>query len=561
MPSLLQRVVTSPLLLLALAAAVAVALLSLPLRLPIGPNYWDIYTYVDTAYRMSVGQVPHVDFFVPVGSLGYGLYVIITRLFPEAHTLLSVHFSILLVALPIMAVVASEADRRSRFEAVALVLPFIFFGLLPVNGIELYPSPGFDGYGNYNRHTALLLYVLAATLLYVEKRALATALGVVLLGLMFMTKVTGLVIGIGLMIHAACAGRLSWRGAAIGLVIVAVPLAYFQLRYGLVVAYVEDIIQIISVNTGVLLPRVLTVLSTKFGAVGAAVLLIAVAIWHDRTRIADGLRGLAGGEKVRSIQSLVDLVPLWILSLLIGGAVFETQNTGSHEFIMVWPAILLLFRSMALPYERRDVVMLILIAATTLPTVISIGHRAARAMASAPKYEAVQVPLLGPVGRVSAKPEIMRQSRAMLAHYPMARGSYELFAKRGVLPSYILFSEIDFQVSWLVSVQEAAEALLAYERVNGKRFNRIASMDFVDPFPVILKREPLRDMSIGNDPERTLMKLHERAIREIAAADVILLPKCPATTARNTIADAYAPSLAGRRLVSLTPCFQMLVKD
>jgi hypothetical protein len=130
-----------------------------------------------------------------------------------------------------------------------------------------------------------------------------------------------------------------------------------------------------------------------------------------------------------------------------------------------------------------------------------------------------------------------------------------------VLPSYILFSEIDFQVSWIVSVEEAARALLAYEETNGKRFNRIAAMDFVDPFPVMLKREPLKDMSIGNDPDRTLMKLHERAIREIATADAILLPKCPVTQARNAIADAYAPSLAGRRIVALTPCFQMLVKD
>jgi hypothetical protein len=68
-------------------------------------------------------------------------------------------------------------------------------------------------------------------------------------------------------------------------------------------------------------------------------------------------------------------------------------------------------------------------------------------------------------------------------------------------------------------------------------------------------------MSIGNDPERTLMKLHERAVAEIASADAILLPKCPVTQARNAIAEAYAPSLAGRRTVALTSCFQMLVKD
>jgi hypothetical protein len=557
----LARVATSPQLILAATVAAAVALLALPLRLPLGPNYWDIYTYVDTAYRMSVGQVPHVDFFVPVGSLGYALYVAVTQLFPQAHTVLSVHFSILLVAAPIMAVVAHQADKRSRLEAVALVLPFAFFALIPINGLELYPSPGFDAYGNYNRHTALLLYVLAAVLLFVEKRGLATLLAVILLGLIFMTKVSGFAIGLGLMIHAAVAGRLSARGGLAGLGLTLVPLLYLQVRYGLVTAYVEDIVQLVSVNTGSLLPRVLTVLSTKLDVVAAAGLLAVIATWRERDRIAGFLRGRGGDGLLTGLRRIADLTPVWIMSLLIGGAVFETQNTGSHEFIMLWPALLLLFRGMDIPYERRDALVLVLIAATTLPTVISIAHRALRSVVSAARYEPVQAPLLGPVGRVSVKPEIMRQSRAMLAHYPTARASYELFAKRNVLPSYILFSEIDFQVSWLVSTEEAARALLEYEAANGKRFNRIATMDFVDPLPVMLKRQPLRDMSIGNDPDRTLMKLHERAIREIADADAILLPKCPVTYSRNAIADAYAPSLAGRRLVALTPCFQMLVKD
>jgi hypothetical protein len=552
--ALLLRFATSPLLALALAAALAAALLATPLRLPLGPNYWDLYTYVDTAYRMSWGQVPHVDFFVPVGTLGYALYVAVMRVFPEAHTLLAVHFAVLIVAMPLMALVAWEAGKRSRIEAIALTLPFILFGLIPINGQELYPSPGFDGYGNYNRHAALMLYVLTAAVLYVETRWKAAAISVVLLGLLFMTKVTGLLVGLGIVIHAAVAGKLSWRGAAIGAALVAAALAAVQIRYGLVTAYVEDIVQIVGVNTGFLLPRVMTVLSTKFDVVAAAGLLALVVLWRSRSSILEALRD-------RSISRLADQDAVWIASLLLAGAVYETQNTGSHEFIMLWPILLRLFHRIGLPYGRGEALMLLLIAATALPTPIAILHKTMRAAISAAKYEPVKAPLIGPIGRVSAKPEIMLQSRAMLAHYAAARTSYELLAKRNVLPSYILFSEIDFQVSWLVSVEEAARALLAYEQASGKRFNRIAAMDFVDPFPVMLAREPLKDMSIGNDPDRTLMKLHERAIREIASADAILLPKCPVTQARNAIAETYAPSLAGRRLVALTPCFQMLVKE
>jgi hypothetical protein len=546
---------------LALLAAAVLALLSLPLRLPIGPNYWDLYTYVDTAYRWNLGQIPHVDFFVPVGSLGYALYALVTKAFPAAHTLLAVQYAILIVALPLMAVVVHDAARRSRAEALALAIPFVIFALIPINGQALYPSPGFDGYGNYNRHIALLLYVLAANLLFVEDRAKAAVIAVVLLAAMFMVKVTGFVVGALLVAHAVLAGRLSLRWAAIAAALVAAMLGIVQWRTGLVSAYVADIVQLVGANTGSLLPRIFTVLSTKLDVIAPAGALVLALCWKTRMDWIADLKAVITERSLPALQNLLNADWLWLLSLILAGAVFETQNTGSHEFILIWPALLLLFRTIPLSLEPRHAALLALIAAAALPTPVSVIHRAARAIASAPGYEAVPAPLLGPLGRVSAKREIMLQSRALLAHYPSERAAYESFAKRNVLPSYILFSEIDFQISWLVSTQQAAEAVLAYEKANYRFFKRIVTFDFVDPLPVILGREPLKDMSIGNDPERTLMKLDERAKAEIASADAVLLPLCPVLNSRIAIANAYAPSLQGRRLVALTPCFNMLVRE
>ena len=59
---------------LALAVAIAAILLSLPLRVPIGAMYWDLVVYFDAANRIFTGQVPTVDFFAPVGPLGYYLF-------------------------------------------------------------------------------------------------------------------------------------------------------------------------------------------------------------------------------------------------------------------------------------------------------------------------------------------------------------------------------------------------------------------------------------------------------------------------------------------------------
>jgi hypothetical protein len=558
---LISHLTRSPLALLVLVGVMAIALLIPPLRLPIGANYWDLYTYVDTVYRMRLGQVPHVDFFVPVGSLGYALFDLVSRIFPKAHPLLAIHFSLLILTLPIMAVVANEACKRSQGVALALVIGFALFALVPMNIIELYPSPGVDAYGNYNRHGALLLMVLAAVLLFVDNRRVAAWLTVVLLAALFMIKITGFLVGLVIVIHAGIAGRLSLRGAIEACFPVALILGLLEWRFALITAYIEDIAELARMNTGYLLPRVLTVLSLKFNVIAPALILISALIWRDRAAIMASI----ARPSLLSLRSLANRDAAWLISLLAAGAVYETQNTGSQEFILLWPALVRLFRKLPvkLPalWRRQDMLLLLLIAATALPTPVILLHRTARVVASMPTYATVEAPLMGPFGFVSAKPDVLRHSRGMLAHYAMARTSYEQLAKRGILPSYILFSEMDFQVSWMISVQEAAEALLAYEKLNNKRFERIVTLDFVDPLPVMLGRTPLLDMSIGNDPTRTLMKLNPRATAEIRRSDAILLPKCPPTDARNAIADAYSFALEGRRVVALTPCFTMMVRD
>ncbi len=557
MMSILLNRTCAPLALLTLTGLLAALIMLLPLRLPIGANYWDLYTYIDTVYRMRLGQVPHVDFFVPVGVLGYTLYDVTSRIFPAAHPLFSVHYSLLHVTLPIMAIVAHHASKRSQGEAVALVIGFALFALIPMNIVELYPSPGVDAFGNYNRHAALLLMVLATVLLFVDNRRVASWLTMLLLAALFMTKITGFLVAIVIVIHAGIAGRLSVRGMVEGSLPIILLLGLAEWHWSLISAYVDDIAALARMNTGYLLPRVLTVLSLKFNVIAPALVLMAALIWRDRTPIIASL----ARPSLLSLRSLANRDAAWLLTLLAAGAVYETQNTGSQEFILLWPALVRLFRKLPAPWRKEHAVLLALVAATTLPTPITLLHRTARVVASAPVYDRVEAPLMGPFGRVSAKPDVLRHARGMLAHYSMARASYELLAKRGILPSYLLFSELDFQTSWVLSVEEVAEALLAYEKLNNRRFERIATLDFVDPLPVMLGRTPLLDMSIGNDPTRTLMKLNARAEAEIRRADAILLPKCPPTDARNAIASAYTFALEGRRVVALTPCFTMMVRD
>jgi hypothetical protein len=526
--------------------------LALKLRLPIGPNYWDTDVYLDAIHRIGLGQWPSLDFFAPVGPLGYGLAAGLKRLFPQAQPMLLANWAVLPVALPAMALIATDVARRSRTRALALLLPFLLFAALPVNLHELYPLPGFDGYGHYNRHIALLLYALVAALLFVDGRLRQTGLVAGLMLALFLFKITGAVAGAMLVGYAVLAGRLRLREATLAAALVLAALALLDLATGIVRAYLRDILILVSLNTGTLLPRFLTVASVKFNVVGPCLALagaLAVAAWRARPR-----PGLAG------LRALLASPLGWLVACLAALTFFETQNTGSLEYIGLWPVLLLVLAE----WRRRDEAMrplvLVLALAVALPSLVIFVERSARALLGAPTYAGLDLPGLGPLGRVSAKAELLERAQAMLAHYAGQQESYREMLRRRLMPSAILYSEPDYQLTWLMEIDQGAAALKAWEAANGRRLDGLYTLDFVDPLSWILDRRPPRHVPIGLDPSRSNPALTPEALQELAATDAILAPKCPPTPARRMIAEHFAPALAGRRLVALAPCWDMYLK-
>jgi hypothetical protein len=538
-----------PWLWLALFLAAIAALLSLPLTLPIGANYWDLAVYLDGAHRLVQGQLPHRDFFAPVGGLGYALFWVIQMLAPQAHPLLVVQWSVLLLALPPLACVVAVVDRTSRLTALALLLPFLLFAGLPINGVELYPSPGFDAVGNYNRQACLLLYALTATLWLLPKGSLKLALAGWLLLALFGIKITGFVVGFGFVLHATLAGRVGWRGLAIMLAAMVVILAGLDLATGVVRAYLTDIASLIAMNSGSLLSRILTVASLQFDVLlggGLLVCALALADW----------RGLAEG----GVTAFLDYPAMRAGVALLGGIAFETQNTGSQEFIFLVPVFLGLSGVWWNKASAWRPVLVALMAMTLLPHAMKILHRGLRAIASAPSYAPLAVPELGPVGRVSAKPELLARAGVALAHQANHRPAYQTWADHEFLPSAILFSEIEFQLSWLKGTNEAIAALKLHEAKTGKRFNSLYTLDFVDLFAPSMRRNSPRLLPIGLDALRTFPQPDTRIMAELADIDGILVPTCPALHTRRIIAERFAPALAGRAVVELTPCWQLRPK-
>ena len=227
---------SSPLLLLGLACLVQLGLLMLPFTLPIGPFYWDLFIYFDAANRIFSGQVPAVDFFTPVGPLGYWLFAGFVKLFPQGQPLLVAQWSLMLVTAPLFAAVLADVDRRSRATALALLVPFLVFSVLPFNVEDYYAYPGVDGFGIYNRQVCQLLYVLTAALVFVQgqKTLLATIAGTVLA--LFLVKVTGFVAAAGLCAFAFAAGRVALRTALLAALLFVASLGVAEAGFGLVSA-------------------------------------------------------------------------------------------------------------------------------------------------------------------------------------------------------------------------------------------------------------------------------------------------------------------------------------
>jgi hypothetical protein len=548
----LVRLAGSPGLWVAAFALAAVAALSLKLRLPLGPNAWDTAVYLDAVQRIRMGQVPSLDFFAPVGPLGYYGAALLDRLFPQAQPMLLVNWALLPVLLPLAAILAASVSVRSRPLALALILPLLLFAALPINLHSLYPMPGFDGYGNYNRHVALLLYALIATLLFVPRGRLATGLVAALMLTLFLVKITGAVTGALLVGYAILAGRLRLRDAVLAAGLVLAALGLLDLVTGIVRAYLADILALLALNTGALLPRFLTVASVKFNVVGPCLLLmgaLALATWRNGLSLSlDGLRRLAASNLG------------WLAAAFLALTFFETQNTGSLEYIGLWPILLLILLEWRNRSDRLRPVVLVLALAVALPSAVIVVERSARAMLGAAGHVALDVPELGPLGRVSLKPETAQRAAIMLDHYAKHPEPYRDLAARGLGPSAILYSEIDYQATWLLEVRQGIVALRTWEAANGRRLNGILTLDFVDPFNRLLDREPPRHVPIGMDPGRSTPALEPRTLAKLARTDAILAPKCPVTAARDAIRAHFAEALRGRRLVALSPCWDLYLK-
>ncbi|WP_156382199.1 MULTISPECIES: hypothetical protein [unclassified Aureimonas] len=533
----------------------AALLLCLKLTLPLGPMYWDLVVFFDGAQRVLSGQIPSVDFFAPVGALGYWLFAAGLKLFPEAQPLLLAQWMLLVVTLPPLLPVLRSVETRSRCLAFALLVPFAVFQMLPMNVEQYSTYPSVDGYGIYNRQVAEVLYVLTTVLVFERRqRVLAFAIAWCVTALFFL-KITGFISAGLLCAFAFAAGRIALRTALAALALFVAVLCGLEASLGLVSAYVGGILQLVAMNEGVLATRFLQAASIHFGIFGTALcLLAAVAAIGLRPALGDAT-DLLKRPRLSALAKLLDRDMVWLAVTLFVGLFFETQNTGGQAFILLWPILLHITVSATHLRARQAVLVITLVAATAMPPFVDVLGRFTRAIIGQMQYVDLPHTHLRNLGSVTQRREIIERAEKMNAIYTEFPETFAAIAAKDLLPTFTIYSELDFQAGWLMEIDEAVAGILAYEAANGVRFQTIMSLNFVNPFPYLLDRQAPLHIAIGADPSRAVPAPDGEELESVRAADLILYPTCPITTANIALRTIYAAGLEGRREVRISKCW------
>ncbi|SOE18701.1 hypothetical protein SAMN05877838_3637 [Hoeflea halophila] len=534
------------------------ACLSLPVVLPLGESFWDTYIYIDGAHRLSLGQEIYRDFHAPVGPLNYILFGLLSAAFPDANVVLVIQWSLMLLTLPVVAVICHHALERGAIAAFGLLLPYLMVSILPFNIMSWNAFPGVDGFAYYNRHSAVLLYLLVATLFFVRGRAALIGLVSVLLLTLAFTKINGFAVAGLMLAFAAVSRRIGIATSAIIAALCLSVAAVLEVLTGSVSAYLGSVLRLLANNDAVLVANLFTTVSARFDVIFAASLFAAYLLASRFWGAGNLLVAFDHDHPRKPRPNRLDQDWLWLGVMIVADILFESQNFGGAAFVSVWPFLLVLLLATAPERRTRLSPLVVLIALVVLPTITKMLHSTARAVATSVRDVSIATRNLPESMRFSAKAltvDAARKARPILVG---GRETYQAYADANILPAYWLYFDHRFQVTVLETMDEAIGALRDREARLGRHYEVIDVRDFANPITAVMGRTPARGVSIGGDPFRAVLPLTDEEAQALSQTDIVLLPTCPVTTARKKLLADYARAYEGFEQIELTDCFDAL---
>jgi hypothetical protein len=498
-------------------AVSGIAVVGLVLMLPVipyGRAIWDFLFVLDGAYRIELGQLPHVDFSSPVGSLTLFMAALAERLFPDSNPFVGLHAIMWLATLPALALLATRFQSGTAF-AIALLLTSIMI-LVPFTVDSTHLSE-ISYFATYNRFATGLLFLVG--LWYVlPKSRFDWVLLAYLLALLFFLKITTAAVAVGIVLAAVILGRARFATLAGALLGVGALLLAVDTTTGLVSAYFADIRFMASVNQG---GAVYALFFTAFRngtvlAVVAGLAVITVAELVSRARLLN---------RVPAIADLIDRADFGIAAILLVGAALlaESQNTGGIGLVAA--AALFFHPRVWEGGTARLVATGLLAAALFLPVAdialkrpITALKRERDAVAENP-IEALLPGTRVPVATAEGAKLFAILRTDML---PLAR---EVSAAGFFLDPDPTTNAPAAQLAWAIGAVEAGHA---FER-NGYRdpATHYATLAFADPFSRMLGLTPARGTKIAIDIGRTMPVMSEaEADAYLADAGGVFVDRC-----------------------------------
>lgn len=556
---LLRRFLGPALALLVLLACV-LAGLSLELRMPIGPGYQELAALIDASARIGFGQVPAIDFSPPAGALGLYLFHFGQRLFPSAHPLLIAQWAPLVLTLPLMLCISADVARRSAATALALVLPFLLFSLLPFNLLPSRGALGPDAAGITGRQAAAFAYVLAAGLLFARNPFVLALVGAVATSALFFLGPFAFLAGFLLITHAILAGRIRWGVLLFLLLGLYAAVGGAEYASGHVVVWLQDMLLRAQADGERLALAYLRELSVEFRLIAAAIVLAVVLFWLERRRLSaqyEESRMYHGA--IRALNGWFNAPAPWLASAILAALLLDPLCVGGHGAIVLWPALWRIIEETPAQPARRRLAVLALAGAVALPAVTGLLHGAARSALALPASLPVPFEHLGRLGNVLATPEQSQRAAILAGHHARHRRAYMDLAEAGASDLQRALDPV-LELAWLGELDRLAGAVLAWERDNGRQLASMVTLDRADPLPALLGREPLKGIDSGTDIEARARRLSTRVLHALDRAEAIFLPRCPETRQRLAYRTAALQALTGRRAIEITPCYTMMLK-
>ena len=488
----------------------AIAAARVLVTIPFGRAIWDFVFVLDGAYRISLGQVPHVDFSSPIGPLTLYLTLAAEKLFPAGNPFVGMHALMWLLLLPALAALAPRFQSTLRFTTGFGLLALIV--LLPMTLDSTHLSE-ISYFASYNRFATGLLFLVGLWYVLPKSRHDWLLLAYVL-ALLFFLKITAWAVALGIIVAAIVLRRSSVRtltGAIAGFLAI---LLAAQAVTGLVPAYLADVKHMSGLNGGGAVYAFFFAGFRNWLALALAACLALAALLAAATE--------AGTRPVATIRTLLAKEAFAVDAvLLVAAALFaESQNTGGLGLIA---ASALFFHPAA--WKARSVLTACLLAAILFPVLDIAVRRPLTAITreGAPAPNQLLSELL-PGTRVplSTFEGARLFSRIAAEWLPLAR---EVQRNGYFLTPDPTTNAPAVQLAWATSAVDAAHIFT--ERGYDRFAKRYVTLAFADPFDRMLHLTPAKGTALVMDVGRTIPVFTDQQARSyLASADGVFVERC-----------------------------------